>query len=86
MKWPLPSQTYSFKVCVGGIGEEKMPNKIWSRDQQSDITFKGSLAYACWRSRGAKVYIPVDIAPASTFLTDSIVADLKAIAAERIGP
>lgn len=62
-----------------------MPNKIWSRDQQSDIAFKGTLAYVCWRSRGAKVYIPVAIAPASVFLTDSIVADLKAIAAGRIG-
>lgn len=63
-----------------------MPNKIWSRDQQSDIGFKGSLAYKCWRANGRRVFLPADIAPDSVFLTDSIVADLKAIAAERVGP
>jgi hypothetical protein len=63
-----------------------MPNKIWSRDQQADIMFKGTLAYKCWRGGHARVYLPADIAPDSIFLTDSIVADLKAIAAERVGP
>jgi hypothetical protein len=63
-----------------------MLNKIWSRDQQRDITFKGMLAYKCWCTKGARVFLPADIAPDSIFLTDSIVADLKAIAAERIGP
>jgi hypothetical protein len=64
-----------------------MTHRIWHRDQQSDITRKGGLAYKCWRVDGwHKVYIPVDIAPDYVFLSDAMVADLKAIAAERIGP
>lgn len=64
-----------------------MQNLIWYRDAQADIYHKGDLAFKCWRARmSTKVYIPADIAPDSTFLTDSIVADLKATAAERIGP
>jgi hypothetical protein len=63
-----------------------MTNLIWHRDQQSDIAFKGSLAYKCWRTGRGKVYLPVDIAPDAPFLTDTMIANLKAIAAERIGP
>jgi hypothetical protein len=66
-------------------GIKEMPPKIWSRDQQSDIFFKGALAYKCYRSR-TRVYLPADLAPDAPFLTDSIIADLKAIAAERVGP
>jgi hypothetical protein len=63
-----------------------MTNLIWHRDQQSDITRKGDLAYKCWHSSHGKVYLPADIAPNSIFLSDSMIANLKAIAAERIGP
>lgn len=62
-----------------------MPTKIWCRDQASDIRFKGELAFKCYRAR-TRVYLPADIAPDAPFLTDSIIADLKAIAAERVGP
>lgn len=63
-----------------------MTNLIWHRDQQSDVTFKGMLAWKCWRTPRQQVFIPADIAPDTTFLTDSMIANLKAIAAERIGP
>lgn len=63
-----------------------MTNLIWHRDQQSDIIRKGDLTYKCYRTRRGKVYLPADIAPDTTFLTDSMIANLKAIAAERIGP
>jgi hypothetical protein len=63
-----------------------MTNLIWHRDQQSDVTFKGALAYKCYRTHWGKVYLPADIAPNAPFLTDSMIANLKAIAAERIGP
>jgi hypothetical protein len=63
-----------------------MPDRIWCRDQQSDVTFKGMLAWKCWRRIAVKVFIPADIAPNAPFLTDSMIANLKAIAAERIGP
>jgi hypothetical protein len=50
-----------------------MTNLIWHRDQQSDVTRKGDLAYKCWHSSGhGKVYLPADIAPDSIFLSDSI--------------
>jgi hypothetical protein len=63
-----------------------MTNLIWHRDQQSDITRKGDLTYKCYRTTRGRVYLPADIAPDTTFLTDSMIANLKAIAAERIGP
>jgi hypothetical protein len=64
-----------------------MTDLIWHRDQQSDVQpTKADLAYKCWRSSHGKVYLPADIAPDSIFLSDSMIANLKAIAAERIGP
>jgi hypothetical protein len=63
-----------------------MPTKIWCRDQASDIVRKGELAYKCYRAPAHAVWLPADIAPDAPFLTDSIIADLKAIAAERVGP
>jgi hypothetical protein len=64
-----------------------MTDLIWHRDQQSDVSFKGMLAWKCWRTARGKVYIPADIAPNSAFLTDSVVADLIASSSvERIGP
>lgn len=74
-----------------------MPTKIWCRDQASDIVRKGELAFKCYCTKTCaakngcqntccRVYLPADIAPDAPFLTDSIIADLKAIAAERVGP
>lgn len=33
-----------------------------------------------------KVYLPADIAPNAIFLSDTMIANLKAMAAERVGP
>jgi hypothetical protein len=63
-----------------------MTNLIWHRDQQSDVIRKGDLTYKCWKSSHGRVYLPADIAPDSMFLADTMIANLKAIAAERIGP
>jgi hypothetical protein len=63
-----------------------MTNLIWHRDQQSDIARKGDTVYKCWHSSQGRVYLPADIAPDTPFLSDTMIANLKAIAAERIGP